>query len=168
MVSVSEPVPRGLRLPFELRIERRLTVPRWLPIVTSIGALVVAFIIGGVVIYAAGGEPIRSYGHIVEAAFGSLGVFNDTLVKATPLILVGLACALAFRMRLWNIGAKAKFSWAWWGASAVVLFPLLPADTPRVVMLAAMALAGFICGALWAFIPGYLKAKANVTKSSRR
>ena len=163
-MAVSEPVPRGLRLPFELRIERRLTVPRWLPVATSIGALVVAFIIGGVVIYAAGGEPIRSYGHIVEAAFGSLGVFNDTLVKATPLILVGLACALAFRMRLWNIGAEGQFFLGAWGASAVVLFPLLPADTPRVIMLAAMALAGFICGALWGFIPGYLKAKYNVNE----
>ena len=69
-MAVSEPVPRGLRLPFELRIERRLRrAAGWLPVATSIGALVVAFIIGGVVIWAAGGEPIRSYEHIVRGCF---------------------------------------------------------------------------------------------------
>ena len=108
------------------------TTPGWLPIVTSIGAVVVAFMIGGVVIQVAGGHPIAAYEHIVQAAFGSLGVFNDTLVKATPLILVGLACALAFRMKLWNIGAEGQFYLGAWGASAVVLIPILPADTPRV------------------------------------
>jgi ABC-type uncharacterized transport system permease subunit len=163
-MAVSEPAERGIRIPFELRVERRLEVPRWLPVATSVGALVVAFAIGGIVIQAAGGEPIASYKHIVEAAFGSAGVFNDTLVKAAPLILVGLACALAFRMRLWNIGAEGQFFLGAWGASAVVLVPLLPATTPRIIVLAAMAIAGFICGALWGFVPGYLKAKLNVNE----
>jgi ABC-type uncharacterized transport system permease subunit len=163
-MAVSEPAKQDLRLPFELRVERRLEVPKWLPVATSIGALVVAFIIGGIVIQAAGGEPIASYKHIAEAAFGSAGVLNDTLVKATPLILVGLACAVAFRMRLWNIGAEGQFFLGAWGASAVVLVPLLPATTPRLIVLAAMAVAGFICGALWGFVPGYLKAKLNVNE----
>jgi simple sugar transport system permease protein len=145
-------------------MERRLTVPKWLPIATSIGALVVAFIIGGIVIWAAGGQPIASYEHIVKAAFGNVGVFNDTLVKATPLILVGLACAVAFRMRLWNIGAEGQFFLGAWGASAVVLVPLLPPSTPRIIMIPAMMLAGFVCGALWGFIPGYLKARFNVNE----
>jgi ABC-type uncharacterized transport system permease subunit len=163
-MAVSETAGRGLRLPFELRVERRLEVPRWLPVATSVGALAVAFVIGGVVIQAAGGEPIASYKHIVEAAFGNAGVFNDTLVKAAPLILVGLACAVAFRMRLWNIGAEGQFLLGAWGASAVVLAPLLPVTTPRIIMLTAMAVAGFIGGALWGFVPGYLKAKLNVSE----
>ena len=70
-------------------------------------------------------------------------MFNDTLVKATPLILVGLACALAFRMRLWNIGAEGQFFLGAWGASAVVLLPLLPADTPRGIMLRSDGAGGF-------------------------
>jgi ABC-type uncharacterized transport system permease subunit len=163
-MAVSEPAERGIRIPFELRVERRLDTPKWLPVATSIGALVVAFVIGGIVIQAAGGQPIASYEHIVKAAFGSAGVLNDTLVKATPLILVGLACAVAFRMRLWNIGAEGQFFLGAWGASAVVLVPLLPATTPRIIMLAVMAVAGFICGALWGFVPGYLKAKLNVNE----
>ena len=163
-MAVSEPAAKGFQFPYTIRMERRLTTPKWLPVATSIGALVVAFFIGGIVIWAAGGQPVSAYGHIVEAAFGSLGVFNDTMVKATPLILVGLACALAFRMKLWNIGAEGQFFLGAWGASAVVLLPILPADTPRLIMLAVMAVAGFICGALWGFIPGYLKAKLNVSE----
>ena len=65
-----------------------------------------------------------------NAAFGSVGVISDTLVKATPLLLTGLACALAFRMRLWNIGAEGQLLLGAWGASAVVLAPLLPPARP--------------------------------------
>ena len=163
-MAVGAPASKGFQFPYSIRTERRLTVPAWLPAATSVGALVVAFVIGGFVIQIAGGEPVRSYQHIFKAAFGDLGVFNDTLVQATPLILVGLACALAFRMRLWNIGAEGQFFLGAWGASAVLLMPLLPATAPRIVLIGAMMVAGFVCGALWGFIPGYLKAKFNVNE----
>jgi general nucleoside transport system permease protein len=169
MSDSTQPLEREIarsrsRWPFSVRIEPRVDVPRWLPPATSIGAVAVAIILGGVVIQAAGGDPIRAYQHIYEAAFGNWGVFSDTLVKATPLILVGLACALAFRMRLWNIGAEGQFYLGAWGASAVVLVPLLPADTPRIIMIPVMMLAGFVCGALWGLIPGYLRAKYKVNE----
>jgi ABC-type uncharacterized transport system permease subunit len=163
-MAASEPAARRFPFPFSVHIERRLEAPRWLPWVTTVGALLVAFLIGGVVIAVAGGEPVRSYQHILKAAFGSAGVLNDTMVKATPLILVGLACTVAFRMRLWNIGAEGQFFLGAWGASAVVLAPLLPPGTPGFVVIPAMMVAGFVCGALWGFIPGYLKAKRNVNE----
>jgi simple sugar transport system permease protein len=162
--SAAKAAARGFRLPFSFRMERRLGTPKWLPAATSIGAVCVALIIGGIVIQLGGGHPLKSYQYILKAAFGNVGVFNDTLVKATPLILVGLACAITFRMRLWNIGAEGQFFMGAWGASAVVLLPLLPATTPRPLMLLVMALVGFACGALWGFIPGYLKAKLNVNE----
>lgn len=163
-MSVDQPAARGWRLPFTVAFEQRLTTPKWLPALTSIGSLIVAFIISGVVIAIAGGDPFATYGHLVRAAFGDIGVFNDTLVKASPLILVGLACALAFRMKVWNIGAEGQFFLGAWGASAVVLAPLLPRDTPGIIVIPAMMLAGFVCGALWGFIPGLLKAKFNVNE----
>ena len=106
----------------DLSLEPRVAVPRWLSPAATIAAVVVALVAGGVVLAIAGGDPIRSYVHIVVAAFGSVGVLSDTLVKATPLILTGLACSIAFRMRLWNIGAEGQFLMGAWGASAVVLF----------------------------------------------
>jgi simple sugar transport system permease protein len=141
-----------------------MDTPGWLPVVTSIGAVIVALIIGGVILAVAGGNPVQSYRHIFKAAFGSVGVFNDTLVKASPLILVGLACALAFRMRLWNIGAEGQFYAGAFGASAVVLVPLLAPETSAWLMIPAMMVAGFIAGAIWGFVPGYLKAKMNVNE----
>jgi len=147
-----------------LRIEPRMSVPRWLSPVATILALVVALVISGGVIAFVGGDPIRSYAHIVGAAFGSVGVISDTLVKATPLILTGLACALAFRMRLWNIGAEGQFLLGAWGASAVVLLPIAPPGTPAIVLIPLMMLAGMLAGGLWGLIPGVLRARLGVNE----
>jgi simple sugar transport system permease protein len=86
------------------------------------------------------------------------------MVKATPLILVGLACSLAFRMRLWNIGAEGQFFLGAWGASMIVLLPVLPEDAPKWLFIIVMVISGFVFGALWGFIPGLLKAKFNVNE----
>jgi len=152
-------------LPYMIQIEPRLTEPpRWYPWAVSGAAIVVALIIGGVLIAIVGGNPFASYAHIARASVGSIGVFSDTLVKATPLILVGLACSLAFRMRLWNIGAEGQFFMGAFGASAVVLIPLLPENAPPWLFIPATILAGLLMGALWGFIPGFLKARYNVNE----
>jgi simple sugar transport system permease protein len=121
-------------------------------------------ILGGIVISFAGGDPLASYAHIARASFGNLGVISDTLVKATPILMTALACSVAFRMKLWNIGAEGQFIMGAFGASAVVLAPLLPAETPRWIFIPVMMVAGMLAGALWGFIPGYLKAKFNVNE----
>jgi simple sugar transport system permease protein len=86
------------------------------------------------------------------------------MVKAIPLMIVGVACALAFRARLWNIGAEGQFFIGAFGASAIVLTPVLPADTSPWIFIPVMILAGMAAGALWGFIPGFLKAKYNVNE----
>lgn len=112
-------------LPFSISFEPRLAeVPGWFSPVLSLVAIVVALLIGALVIKLAGGDPWRAYKHIGEASFGSLGVFSDTLVKAIPLMLVGLACSLAFRMKIWNIGGEGQFYMGAFGASLVVLVPI--------------------------------------------
>lgn len=161
----SKPNVQRKGLPYRVVFEPRLEeVPRWYSWMLSLGAIIVALFLGGILIKFAGGDPIRSYLHIASASFGSLGVFSDTIVKAIPLILVGLACTVAFRMHLWNIGAEGQFFMGALGASAVVLTPLLPAETPRWIFIPVMMLAGIIAGALWGFIPGFLKAKYNVNE----
>ncbi|HEY7131360.1 MAG TPA: ABC transporter permease [Candidatus Limnocylindrales bacterium] len=147
-----------------VRLEARTTTPRWLSPTLTVGAIVVALVISGAIIAAVGGDPVASYLHILNASFGSVGVLSDTLVKATPLILTGLACALAFRMRLWNIGAEGQFLLGAWGASAVVLIPLVPAGTPGIVLIPLMMLGGLIAGGVWGLIPGILKARLGVNE----
>jgi general nucleoside transport system permease protein len=150
---------------YRIKIEPRLDQPpAWYPAAVSIGAIILALILGGILIMIAGGNPFASYAHIARASFGDIGVLSDTIVKATPIILTALACSIAFRMKLWNIGAEGQFIMGAWGASAVVLAPLLPEGTSRWLFIPVMAIAGMITGAIWGFIPGYLKAKFNVNE----
>lgn len=163
MITTTAPAKR-FRLPFKIKIEPRLDVPGWLSPAVSVGAIVAALILGAIVLKLVGGNPLAAYAHIAKAAFGDIGVFSDTLVKATPLILTGLACSIAFRMKLWNIGAEGQFYMGALGASMVVLIPLVPEDAPPWVTLPMMFIAGMLFGALWGFIPGWLKARLNVNE----
>jgi general nucleoside transport system permease protein len=162
-------LPRRLglldRLPFQVRVEARLKpMPGWYTLVVSLVAVFIALLLGALIISLAGGDPWASYRHIARASFGNIGVFSDTMVKAIPLMLVGLACSLAFRMRLWNIGAEGQFFLGAFGASAVVLTPILPETAPAWLFIPTMVAAGMLCGALWGFIPGFLKARFNVNE----
>ncbi len=153
------------RVSYRIKLEPRLDQPpAWYPAVVSVGAILVALILGGILIKVAGGDPMLSYVHIAKASFGDFGVLSDTIVKATPIILTALACSIAFRMKLWNIGAEGQFIMGAWGASAVVLTEILPEDASRWLYIPLMVVAGMAAGAAWGFIPGYLKAKFNVNE----
>jgi len=150
---------------FTIRFEKRSEdVPKWMPFATAIGSVVAAFLISGIILSLIGGEPLKVLVFFFRATFGSWPVFSDTLVKATPLIMVGLACAVAFKMKMWNIGAEGQFYLGAFGASLVVLVPLVPPDSPRIVVIGAMIVMGLLGGALWGFIPGFLKARYNVNE----
>ena len=153
------------RASYRIKVEPRLDQPpAWYPAAVSIGAIIIALILGGIVIASVGGNPFLSYAHIARASFGDVGVLSDTIVKATPILLAALACSIAFRMKLWNIGAEGQFIMGAFGASAIVLAPVLPAESSRWLFIPVMALAGMAGGAVWGFIPGYLKAKFNVNE----
>ena len=163
--STPTPATRSRRFPFTVRLEPRLeTPPGWYPAAISLGAVIIALFLGGIMIAFAGGDALKIYVHIAKASFGDIGVLSDTIVKATPLLLTALACSVAFRMKLWNIGAEGQFVMGAFGASAVVLTPLLGPDTSPWVFIPVMILAGMLAGALWGFIPGYLKARFNVNE----
>ena len=153
------------RTSYRIKIEPRLDQPpAWYPLLVSVSAILVALILGGFVIASVGGNPFLSYAHIARASFGDIGVLSDTIVKATPILLAALACSIAFRMKLWNIGAEGQFIMGAFGASAIVLAPVLPAEASRWLFIPVMAIAGMAAGAIWGFIPGYLKAKFNVNE----
>ena len=73
------------------------------------GEEVSALLSRGLLIALAGANPIRAYGLILKGAFGSRLGLSEMLTRATPLILTGLAAAVAFRARLWNIGGEGQF-----------------------------------------------------------
>jgi general nucleoside transport system permease protein len=154
-----------MNLPFQIVVEKRTEdVPRWLPFATAVGSVVLAFVVGGVVLASIGGDPLKAGKFFFDATFGSWPVFSDTLVKATPLIMVGLACSIAFKMKLWNIGAEGQFYLGAFFASLVVLIPIVPPETPKVIVIGLMVIMGMLGGALWGFIPGFLKARYQVNE----
>ncbi len=150
-----------MRLVIEKRIEE---FPRWFPAAVSLGAVVIAFVISGIILRFLGGEPIKVLTFFFRATFGSWGVFSDTLVKAIPLIIVGVACTVAFKMGLWNIGAEGQLYMGAFASSAVVLIPLVSEETPRFIVITLMLIFGVAGGALYGFIPGYLKARFKVNE----
>jgi simple sugar transport system permease protein len=125
--------------------------------------LIVALILGAIPLAYGGLEPITAYEQMFKAGFFESYSLSDTLIKATPLILAGLGVTIAFRMRLWNIGAEGQLFIGAWATAGVALF-WLPPETPKFIMLASMTLAGFAAGAVWGAIPGFLRARLGVNE----
>ena len=71
-------------------------------------AVPVAFLIGAVMILALGANPLEAYGSLIAGAFGDVSGITQTLVKATPLLLVGLGVCIAFRGGVINIGGEGQ------------------------------------------------------------
>jgi simple sugar transport system permease protein len=147
-----------------IRLERRLEQPWWLSVAVPVGSLVVAFGIMGIVLAATGHAPGATYRRIVEAGFTGHGALSATLISATPILFTGLAAAAAFRMQLFNIGAEGQLYLGAIGASWIALRLGDHGATSKPLFVVAMCAAAGILGALWALIPGVLRAFANTNE----
>ena len=131
-----------------MRFERRERPSRALSVLAPLGAIMAALLVAGVLIAIAGANPLTAYGLILDGAFGSRLGFSETLTRTTPLILTGLAAAVAFRARVWNIGGEGQF---YLGALAVAAIGMVPAlaglPSPLAILVcpAAGAVAGPRC-----------------------
>ena len=130
-------------------------------VLPSAGALLAALVVSALVIAASGKSPLLAFGALVDGAFGSLDSLSEVGVKATPLLLAGLAIAVSFQSGLWNIGAEGQLLM---GALAMAVVGTraswLPAGVAPLIGLAASV----ICGALWAGIAAQLKLRRNVNE----
>jgi simple sugar transport system permease protein len=124
------------------------------PIVSSTIAVVVALIIGGLVIALTGDDPFKAYKAMFEGAFGGRREIAESIVASTPLILGGLAFAIAARAGMFNIGIEGQLIMGALAAGLVATYNL----GPRPIGLILAALAGMAAGAVWGAIPGLLKA----------
>jgi simple sugar transport system permease protein len=144
-----------------LVVERRRVASRWTSTFVRLAAIALALGLGALILEAGGYAAGSSYRTMWDAAFANRDALAETLVAATPLILTGLAVAVAARMLLWNIGAEGQLFLGAAGASWLAFsFP----DAPRGVLLPAMVVAGAIGGAAWALGPGVLRASLGVNE----
>ncbi len=128
-----------------------------LPVFATLAALLV----GALMLLALGANPLVAYAALVEGAFGSLNAIADTLVRATPLLFVGVGICIASRGGVTNIGGEGQFVV---GALCAVLVGLSFPDGPALLVVPSALLAGMVGGAIWGGIPGLLKAHFNVNE----
>lgn len=124
-------------------------------------AVPVAFLIGAIMLAALGANPLEAYGAMIQGAFGDVSGFTQTLVKATPLLLVGLGVCIAFRGGVINIGGEGQIIV---GALATTALAVGLKDLPTWILLPACLIVGALAGGLWGGIPGVLKARLGVNE----
>lgn len=144
-----------------MRLVLQLAIKDLRDLVTGLLAILVAMVVVGIMIAAAGLNPLSAYRALLEGSIGSINGISETLVRATPLILIGLGIAVAFRGGMWNIGGEGQFYLGALGATLVGIY--LP-PMPAVLHILLALLSGFICGGLWAAVPGYLRVKRGANE----
>jgi len=143
--------------------EKRESISRRATVLVPVVSFVVSLIFGAVLLAVSGANPFVTYAAMVKGAFGSWYGITETLVKAIPLMLTGLAVSVAFRMRFWNIGAEGQLTLGGVAAAGVALF--WSQGLPGWTVLPLAILAGIVAGALWSGIPALLKAYLKVDET---
>jgi simple sugar transport system permease protein len=143
-----------------MRLERRAHVPIALAVAAPLGAVLVALLVAGGLVALSGASVWAAYQRIVVGALGSQLSITETLTRTTPLILTGLAAAVAFRARVWNIGAEGQF---YLGAIvAAALGSKAGLHWPAPALIPTLMLAGAAAGSLFLLLPLALRLRFGV------
>ena len=139
-----------------LRFEPRARVPWSVALIAPVAAVAFTLLAcAGLVVWA--GAPVgRAYLLLFDGAFGSRFAITETLTRATPLMLTGLAAAVAFRARFYNIGAEGQL---YVGALAAVAVGNGAIAAPPAVLFPLMIAAGMTAGAVLLVVPALAKTR---------
>ena len=147
------------------RDARALLGSVWTQVAVPIAAIVMALIVGAVIILVSEliipdhefdpWLPITAYVALFEGSLGSFNSVVNTLVATVPLVLGGLSVGLAFQAGLFNIGVLGQFLM---GALGAVAAGVMLRSEPAIIAVPIALGAGLLGGAIWGFIPGFLKA----------
>lgn len=146
----------------KLRLMKRDEESLAAQVLVAVLSVFLALLFGWLFLYLYGIDPGQTYINMWNGAFGNAYAVSETMVKAIPLMLAGLAVSLAFRMKLWNIGAEGQL---YMGAFAASGIALSMGDVSAWLLLPLMLIAGFIAGGFWALIPAALRAYWEVNET---
>jgi simple sugar transport system permease protein len=132
-----------------------------LNVLMPIAGVLAALCVGAVMLLALKVNPLTAYAAMFNGAVGSRFGLTQTLVKATPLLLVGAGICIAFRASVINIGGEGQIIV---GALMGAWVPLTFHTWPGWALIPATCIMGFLAGAAWGFIPGILKARLRVNE----
>ena len=127
----------------------------WEYVGQSLVSVILALAVGGLLLWASGKNPFTSYGSLFFGAFGTLDRFAETLVRATPILLIAISVSISFRCQVWNIGAEGQFIL---GAIFSTFVALNFTNLPPALLMPLTFTAAALGGALWSAIAGALKA----------
>jgi ABC-type uncharacterized transport system permease subunit len=122
-------------------------------------AVVFALLLSGLVLLAAGSNPLTAFGDMLEHGLKAT-TFVDMLNRATPLYLSGIAAAIGFRMALFNIGVEGQYQLAAFFAAAAGGAVVLPAGLHLIFII----VVAMVVGSLWAGLAGFLKTACGVNE----
>ena len=121
-----------------------------------------AFLLFGFILLISGKDPIQSYRDIFVSTLGSAYGFSEVIVAMTPLLLTALAVALPSRLGLINVGGEGQL---YMGACLATWAALTFGALPPWLVLPIMVVLGMLGGAVWAWIPGQLRARGIVNET---
>jgi general nucleoside transport system permease protein len=142
-----------------MRLEQRTHTPYAVAIAAPVCAVAFTLLLCAALIVWAGAPIGRAYIVLFDGAFGSRFALGETLTRATPLILTGLAAAVAFRAHFYNIGAEGQL---YLGALAAVAIGGGTFAAPSMILFPLMIAAGMAAGALWLLVPAIAKSRLGV------
>lgn len=124
-----------------------------------LAAIATTLVVTSMLVLAAGASPLSVFYLVAKGAAGSQFALMETLTRATPLIFTGLAIAVAFRAKLWNIGAEAQL---YIGGVVTVVLGTGVLPLPSVVLIPVVMVAVIAAGALLLLGPAVLKTRFGV------
>jgi general nucleoside transport system permease protein len=131
------------------------------PFVSSIVAILIALLVGGILIAIAGSNPFNAYIILFQDSLTNYYGFGNTLTKATPLLLASLGILLALKGGQFNIGGEGQIYLGGLGSTLIGLFLT---GLPSILHIPLALVGGFLLGAIWGIIPGYFKAIRGVNE----
>ena len=124
-------------------------------------AVLIALMVGAFIIIAVGGDVFNTYWIIISMPFKSMRSFSEVLIRMIPLLIIALGIAVSSRSGIINIGAEGQM---YMGIIAATAIATNCQSLPKIIVVPMCIIAGGIAGGLFGFIPGWLKAKLEVSE----
>lgn len=121
-------------------------------VLVPVGAVLLALLVGAVMLIALGADPVKAYQALFEGAFGNTNAIADTLVRATPLLFVGVGICISFRGGVLNIGGEGQLIM---GALAATMVAVNMTWAPGWVIIVLALIFGFLGGPCGAALPAF-------------
>jgi len=145
------------------RIAKKDELPKWKSLLVRTASILSGITLACLMIALLGYDPFATLSALILGSFGSQNALANTITIAIPLAITSLGLAIAFRMKFWNIGGEGQIIMGC--VAATYISHNMPENTPGLLLLLMMALAGFLGGAIWALIPGIFRVYSRTNET---